>query len=53
MFENLLLLIIIIIVLWVGLYAYYWHTSRQQKDIADQIEQLRQKLDGAEREDAR
>jgi uncharacterized protein HemX len=51
MFDNLLLVIIIIIALWLGAYGYYWLTSRQQKDIADQIEQLQQKLDEVEREE--
>ncbi|MCP4419719.1 MAG: YdgA family protein [Chloroflexi bacterium] len=44
MFDNLMLVIIIIVVLWLGLYSYYWFTSRQQKDIADQVEQLQRKL---------
>ena len=51
MFDNLLLVIIIIIVLWLGAYSYYWVSSRQQKDIVDQVEQLRQKLDEVERKD--
>jgi uncharacterized protein YneF (UPF0154 family) len=53
MFDNLLLVIIIIVVLWVGLYGYYWVTSRQQKDIVDQIEHLQQKLDEVEGENGR
>ena len=50
MFDNLLLIIIIIVIFWLGAYGYYWYTSQQQKDIADQIEKLEQKLDIAEKE---
>lgn len=49
MFDNLLLVIIIIVILWLGAYGYYWVTSHQQKNIADQIEQLKQKLDEDEK----
>jgi uncharacterized membrane protein YphA (DoxX/SURF4 family) len=49
MFENLTLVIIIITVLWLGAYAYYLYTSRQQKNIADEVEQLEKRLDEAEK----
>jgi len=49
MFENLTLVIVIITVLWLGAYAYYLYTSRQQKNIADEVEQLQKKLDEAEK----
>ena len=49
MFENLTLVIVIITVLWLGAYAYYLYTSRQQKNIADEVEQLEKRLDEAEK----
>lgn len=53
MFENLTLVIGIIVVLWLGAFGYYLYTSRQQKDIVDQVEQLQKKLDEAEKQDGR
>ena len=48
MFENLTLVIVLIAVLWFGAYAFYLYTSRQQKNIADEGEQMQKKLDEAE-----
>lgn len=53
MFENLLLLTILIFVLWLGAFAFYLFTSRQQKNIADEIERLQQKLDESETSNGR
>ena len=49
MFDNLTLLIIIIVALWVGAFGFYLYTSRQQKDIADELERLQKKLDEDEK----
>lgn len=49
MFENLTLVIVLITVLWVGAYAFYLYTSRQQKNLADDVEQLEKRLDEAEK----
>lgn len=49
MFENLTLVIILITILWLGAYAFYLYTSRQQKNIADELEQLQHKLDEDEK----
>lgn len=49
MFENLTLVIVLITVLWLGAYAFYLYTSRQQKNIADEVEQLEKRLDEAEK----
>ncbi len=45
MFENFLPVAIVIIVMWVGVVAYYLVTSRQQRDLQDNIESLREMLD--------
>ena len=49
MFENLTLVIILIVILWLGAFAYYLYTSRQQKNLADKVEQLEKRLDEAEK----
>ena len=49
MFDNLTLLVIIIVALWVGAFGFYLYTSRQQKDIADELERLQKKLDEDEK----
>ena len=51
MFENLTLVIILITILWLGAYGFYLYTSRQQKDIVDDLERLNKKLDEAEKHD--
>ena len=45
MFENLTLLIVIIALFWLGAFGYYLYTSRQQNNIADDLERLNKKLD--------
>jgi hypothetical protein len=49
MFENLTLLIIIIALFWLGAFGYYLYTSRQQKNIADDLNRLHEKLDESEK----
>jgi hypothetical protein len=44
MFDNLYLLAAIIILLWLGTLAYYFYTSRQHKEIQQEIEWLRDHL---------
>lgn len=51
MFENLTLVVVLIAVLWLGAYGFYLYTSRQQKDIVDDLERLNKKLDEAEKHD--
>lgn len=51
MFENLTLVVVLIVVLWLGAYGFYLYTSRQQKDIVDDLERLNNKLDEAEKHD--
>ena len=48
MLENLALVAVVIIVLWLGAMAFYFYVSRQQRDLADEIEKLRDQLDEAE-----
>ena len=50
MFENLTLVVVLIAVLWLGAYGFYLYTSRQQEDIADDLERLNKKLDEAEKQ---
>ena len=45
MLDNLSLLAAVIIILWLATLAYYFYTSRQQKDIQNDIDWLRKKLD--------
>ena len=45
MFENLTTIAIITSVLWMGLTGFYVYTSRQQKDIQKDIEELETLLD--------
>ncbi|WP_420642754.1 hypothetical protein [Candidatus Leptofilum sp.] len=49
MFENLTLLIIIISLFWVGAFGLYIYTSRQQKNIGDDLNRLNNLLDEAEK----
>jgi CcmD family protein len=44
MFENLLVVAAVAAVLWLGAFVYYLMTSRQQKDIAREIEALEKQL---------
>lgn len=46
MFENYLLIAIVIIILWVAGFAFYLFTSRQQRDLEDEVEDLRKMLGG-------
>jgi len=43
MFENLTLVIVIIVIFWLGAYGFYLYTSRQQKDIVDDLDRLNKK----------
>jgi flagellar basal body-associated protein FliL len=45
MLNNLTLIGIVIIVLWIAAAAYYLYTSRQQKELASEIEEIREILD--------
>lgn len=51
MVENLTVLAVIIILFWLGAIGYYLYTSRQQKDIQDDLTTLRAKLDELEAKD--
>ena len=51
MFENLTLLVVFITLLWLGAFGYYLYTSRQQEDIADDLNRLHEKLDKADKQD--
>ncbi|MCA9920318.1 MAG: hypothetical protein KC445_20320 [Anaerolineales bacterium] len=48
MFENLTLLIVIIALFWLGAFGFYMYTSRQQKNIAEDLDRLNNKLDKSE-----
>lgn len=50
MLENLVVVAVIIIVLWLGAMGYYMFVSRQQNDLADEIEKLKAQLENAEGE---
>lgn len=50
MLDNLVVVAIVIIVLWLGAMAFYFYVSRQQSDLADEIEKLRQQLNEIEGE---
>ena len=45
MFDNLLLTSILIIILWVVGFGFYLYTSRQQRSLQDEVENLEQMLD--------
>lgn len=51
MLENLTLLAVVIIVFWLGALAYYFYTSRQQTEIREDLDDLREKLDQLESKD--
>lgn len=44
MLDNLPLLALIIIVFWLGALAFYFYTSRQQKEIRGDLDALREML---------
>ncbi len=48
MFENLTLLIIIIFLFWLGIFGFYLFTSRQHKNIGDDLNRLHRKLDNSD-----
>lgn len=48
MFENLLMVGIVIAIFWVACFAFYLYTSRQQRQIAAQIEALKSRLGKSE-----
>lgn len=45
MFGNLMMVGGLIAVFWIGCFAFYLYTSRQQKSIANEIDKVRQHLD--------
>jgi len=49
--DNLTVLAVIIIIFWVGALAYYFYTSRQQREIRNDLDALRKKLDETEEQD--
>ncbi len=51
MFENLTLVIVLIVVFWLGTIGFYLYTSRQQREIVDDLERLNEKLDRTEKRD--
>lgn len=52
MFENLLVVAIIAMVLWLASYGIYLYTSRQQQDIARDIEAVEEMLEPLRREES-
>ena len=50
MFESLTLVIILAVLFWLGIFGFYLYTSRQQKEIIDDLEKLNKKLDEAEKQ---
>lgn len=48
MLDNLTLLALIIIVVWVATLAFYFYTSRQQKEIREELEAVRDLLEKEE-----
>ncbi len=51
MFENLTLLAAIISLFWVGALVYYLYTSRQQRNIREDLDALNRKLQELEERD--
>lgn len=45
MLDNLTLLAVVIIVFWLGALAYFFYTSRQQKEIQEELDILRDMLE--------
>ena len=48
--DNLVLIAIIIILLWLAAIGYYFYLSRQQRDLADEIQKLRDMLGSRQEE---
>jgi preprotein translocase subunit YajC len=48
--DNLLILAMVIIVFWLGVMAFYFYTSRQSRDLEQDINDLRAMLDEGEEE---
>ena len=48
--DNLTLLAVVIIVFWLGALAYFFYTSRQQKEIQEELDVLRDMLEDETRE---
>lgn|GEM_PF-3880030 len=48
MFGSLVVVAVIVIVLWLGAMVYYYFVSRQQGDLADEIQKLRAQLNELE-----
>jgi hypothetical protein len=51
MFENLTFLIVLISLFWLGAFGFYLYTSRQQKDIANDLDRLNEKLNKSDEPD--
>jgi len=47
-FGSLVVVAVIVIVLWLGAMVYYYFVSRQQGDLADEIQKLRAQLNELE-----
>ena len=45
MWDDLLTVALVAAVSWLAAYAFYWYTSRQQRQIEAEIEQVRQLLE--------
>jgi preprotein translocase subunit YajC len=45
MFDSLIVVAIIIILLWLGALTYYFYVSRQQNELGQEIDKLREQLD--------
>jgi len=45
MFDNLMVVAGLAMLLWMGSYAYYLYTSRQQQELVEEIDVLEKKLD--------
>lgn len=45
MLDNLTLLAVLIILFWLGAIAYYFYTSRQHRQIRDELDELRKMLE--------
>ena len=46
--DNFTLIAVIIIVLWLAAIGFYFYISRQQRDISEEIDDIREKLDEIE-----
>jgi preprotein translocase subunit YajC len=46
--DNLTLIAIVIIVVWLFALGFYFYISRQQKDIVEDMDELRESLDESE-----